>query len=99
MYKRLSLLIGQVTTKRRLTTLRIGVCNYCTAVINEVNAQNGKVVYKTESHHEEYDDIDPLAHTIEACPECHPHKLELGGGVISYIRSERQEVTQKVCKR
>ncbi len=43
---------------------RIGVCNLCRAV---VPFDCGR----TQMHHEEYDDTNPLAHTIEACPRCH----------------------------
>ena len=43
---------------------RIGVCNWCRAVTPFDCA-------KTELHHEQYDDNNPLAHTIEICPRCH----------------------------
>jgi hypothetical protein len=43
---------------------RIGVCNWCRAVPPFDCA-------KTQIHHEQYDDENPLAHTIEVCPKCH----------------------------
>jgi hypothetical protein len=50
---------------------RIGVCNWCRAVVGEINAQIGRICKKTDIHHESYDEKDPLAHTIEGCAHCH----------------------------
>jgi hypothetical protein len=43
---------------------RIGVCNLCRAVI-------GFDCKRTSMHHEDYDETDPLRHTIEVCGGCH----------------------------
>lgn len=45
-------------------TLRIGVCNWCRAVV----PFDCKL---THMHHEQYDSDNPSAHTIEICPQCH----------------------------
>jgi hypothetical protein len=43
---------------------RIGVCNWCRAVIPFDCKQ-------TQMHHLFYDPLNPLLHTIEICPRCH----------------------------
>ena len=49
-------------------TPRTGTCSKC-----------GKTDCKTDLHHEEYDDNDILAHTIELCISCHSKRsIELG---------------------
>ena len=49
------------------TILRKGLCSKC--------GKNGK----THLHHEEYDDSNPLAHTIELCASCHMNEsIRLG---------------------
>jgi len=44
---------------------RIGVCNYCRKSIG-----NGDIK-RTQMHHEEYIESNPLKHTIELCVSCH----------------------------
>jgi hypothetical protein len=53
--------------RRGLTALRIGVCNLCRAVMEEINAQIDKHCRMTELHHTAYDDSGPLKYTIELC--------------------------------
>lgn len=43
---------------------RIGVCNFCRAVV-PFDCK------RTHLHHEQYDDSDPMKHTIEICISCH----------------------------
>jgi hypothetical protein len=43
---------------------RIGVCNWCRAVV-------GIDCGQTQMHHEKYDDLHPEKHTIEVCVRCH----------------------------
>jgi hypothetical protein len=51
---------------------RIGVCNLCRAVYGEIDAQRHAIYQRRFSlHHEQYDDNDPLAYTMEVCPACH----------------------------
>ena len=51
---------------------RIGVCCWCRAVRNEVNAQTDKVCKETQMHHEgEYVESDKLKNTLEICASCH----------------------------
>src|SRR5215212_3837313 len=50
---------------------RIGVCNWCRAVIGQINAQSGKLCRLTQMHHEQYYKEDPLKDTIELCVICH----------------------------
>lgn len=56
---------------RLLTHPRVGVCNECRAVINEIDGQRGVLCKQTQMHHEWYDDSDPLAGTMELCARCH----------------------------
>ena len=51
---------------------RIGVCNLCRAISGEVDAQRDKIYDKRHAlHHEQYDNNDILAHTMEVCAACH----------------------------
>lgn len=50
---------------------RIGVCNLCRAVRNEINAQVNRKCKKTHLHHEYYHDENTLKDTIEICEYCH----------------------------
>ncbi len=43
---------------------KIGVCNLCRKVV-PFDCK------RTNMHHEEYDNTDPLKHTIEICVGCH----------------------------
>lgn len=45
--------------------VRTGTCSFC-----QKSAKNGEIS-KTSLHHLKYDDLDPLAWTIEVCPSCH----------------------------
>jgi len=48
--------------------VRTGQCKRC-----------GRIGGLTHLHHEEYDDENPLAHTMELCPRCHRERsVELG---------------------
>ncbi len=51
-------------------TPRVGVCNFCRAVVGEINAQFGKLCKQTQLNHEMYDEPNPLAHTVELCVPC-----------------------------
>jgi hypothetical protein len=50
---------------------RIGVCNWCRAVIGEINAQIGKLCKMTSIAHMAYHDDNPLKDTLELCAYCH----------------------------
>src|SRR6266540_3713354 len=39
-------------------TPRIGVCNFCRAVKDQINTQTGKLCKRTHIHHEQYHDDD-----------------------------------------
>jgi hypothetical protein len=47
---------------------KTGTCQVCNRSISKDE------IKKTDMHHEEYDDNDPLAHTIELCVNCHNHR-------------------------
>ena len=44
---------------------RIGICSKCNKSIQK------NEIKQTQIHHTEYDDINPLANTIELCVSCH----------------------------
>lgn len=48
---------------------RIGICAECHRSVHETE------IKVTNLHHFKYDDLDPLAHTIELCVDCH-NKLD-----------------------
>ena len=50
---------------------RIGVCNFCTAVLGEINAQMDKLCNRTSLAHVSYHDDNPFKDTIELCNSCH----------------------------
>jgi hypothetical protein len=50
---------------------RTGVCNYCRAVLGEINVQTNRLCKATHMNHEFYDDTNPEAHRIECCASCH----------------------------
>jgi hypothetical protein len=52
---------------------RIGVCNTCRAIVNQVDAQLGALCKKTDMNHFAYDSENPLKHTLEQCTSCHRH--------------------------
>lgn len=58
------------------TNPRIGTCTFCKRTI-----KNGELK-RTVMHHIEYDELNPLAHTVELCSRCH----------INYHRERRSTV-------
>lgn len=50
---------------------RTGVCNWCRAVIGQINAQTGKICKTTQMHHEAYDPRNPVSFAVEICASCH----------------------------
>jgi hypothetical protein len=48
-----------------------GVCNFCRAVVGQVNVQTDKLCQRTNMAHFEYDDNNPEAHRLELCIPCH----------------------------
>ncbi len=57
---------------------RKGICSKC----NKVG--------KTQLHHEEYDDNDVLAHTVELCVSCHSKRsIELGQYAAPFVRKKK----------
>jgi hypothetical protein len=61
---------------------RKGICSLCGA-IKGINCKT------TSMHHIEYDDLDPLAHTIEVCTPCHDK--------IDYKIGRRYAPTNRSC--
>lgn len=53
------------------TPPRIGICNFCRAVVDEINTQTGKLCNGTDMAHIQYHQDDPLKDTIELCDRCH----------------------------
>jgi hypothetical protein len=53
------------------TAPRTGVCNWCRAVVGEINVQVGILCKRTNMHHLIYDKSNPAAHAIEICVSCH----------------------------
>ena len=47
-----------------ISKARVGVCNWCRAVV-------GIDTKQTQFHHEQYDEAHPERHVIELCAECH----------------------------
>jgi hypothetical protein len=47
---------------------RTGVCSWC-----------GNTKLMTNIHHTQYDESDPLKHTVEICVSCHAKEHKLGG--------------------
>ena len=52
-------------------TPRIGVCNFCRAVVGEINTQTNKLCKRTNLAHMAYHDDNPLKDTLELCVVCH----------------------------
>jgi hypothetical protein len=50
---------------------RIGVCTRCRYVVGQIHKVTGKVYKNTHLHHEQYDENNAVAHTIELCSPCH----------------------------
>lgn len=70
---------------------RIGVCNWCRAVI-PFDCE------RTQMHHEQYDDDNPLAHTIEICPLCHIYTKNFDTEKMEADREYRRKY-QKITER
>jgi hypothetical protein len=59
---------------------RKGICTKC--------GKEGK----TQLHHEEYDDNDVLAHTVELCVSCHSKRsIELGQYAEPFLRKKKEK--------
>src|SRR5688572_19365579 len=52
-------------------TYRVGVCNFCRAVLGEIDAQRGEICRAMNRHHFFYDEEHPLKYTLELCVRCH----------------------------
>jgi hypothetical protein len=52
---------------------RIGVCNTCRAITGQINAQRDILCKITHINHFQYDEQNPLKHTLEQCVACHRH--------------------------
>jgi hypothetical protein len=50
---------------------RRGVCNRFRYVAGTIHPMTRRIYHSTELHHMEYDENNPLAHTIELCWLCH----------------------------
>lgn len=57
--------------KRLTMTSRTGICNFCRAVVGQINAQTEKLCKRAEMHHELYDEKNPSSHILELCKSCH----------------------------
>jgi len=65
---------------------RIGVCNFCRAIIGEIDAQTSMICRLTGMHHEYYVSGNPLKGTIEACNRCHAKITKTGDVVTDAFR-------------
>jgi len=52
---------------------RKGICDLCGKKNGDqyINKKNRVAIVNTQIHHLEYDEAEPLAHTIELCESCH----------------------------
>jgi hypothetical protein len=50
---------------------RVGVCNFCRAVVGETNTQVDRLCKRTNIAHTAYHDDNPLKDAIELCVSCH----------------------------
>lgn len=60
---------------------RNGTCSNCNRTV-----ESGEIK-RTAMHHEKYDELDPLAHTVEVCISCHT-KIHAGS-----IRLTKRDIT------
>jgi hypothetical protein len=74
---------------------RTGVCNLCRAVMGEVNAQRDKRYQRGHHmHHDQYDDNDVLAYTMEVCPSCHRKLDNYKRGLHKEPRRKQIRITE-----
>jgi hypothetical protein len=77
---------------------RIGVCNFCRAVVGQINAQmDNKLCKRTNLAHLAYHEDDPLKDTLEACVSCHciyDNSIQYIDRVGARSRQWRQQIRQ-----
>lgn len=66
---------------------RVGVCNFCRAIVGEINVQIDKLCKRTSVAHMSYHDDNPLKDTIELCVSCH-RKFDSANGLWSRLKKD-----------
>src|SRR5688500_11176572 len=80
-------------------TYRIGVCNFCRAVLGEIDAQRNVMCGKVDRHHFSDDEEHPVKYRLDLCLRCHhgyERTIMMNKQLIRYEAKEKEALAKRL---